>query len=58
MIVVAMMMYINCDCRDNCFDSDGFDVVSFMFQSRGAQHMLDNPGPGTVLDHTVTRKDW
>ena len=19
---------------------------------------LDNPGPGTVLDHTITRKDW
>ena len=19
---------------------------------------LDNPGPGTVLDHTITRRDW
>ena len=22
------------------------------------QRKLDNPPPGTILDHTVTRKDW
>eukprot|EP00112_Aurelia_sp_Birch-Aquarium-sp1_P026327 Seg928.2 transcript_id=Seg928.2/GoldUCD/mRNA.D3Y31 product="Piwi-like protein 2" protein_id=Seg928.2/GoldUCD/D3Y31 len=24
----------------------------------GGQRKLDNPPPGTVLDHTITRKDW
>ena len=27
-------------------------------QGNGPMPKLDNPGPGTVLDHTITRKDW
>lgn len=30
----------------------------FAAQGGGPRPKLDNPGPGTVLDHTITRKDW
>nr|ASW22511.1 piwi2 [Nematostella vectensis] len=30
----------------------------FSAEGRGPQPRLGNPGPGSVLDHTVTRKDW
>ncbi|XP_020903024.2 piwi-like protein Ago3 [Exaiptasia diaphana] len=30
----------------------------FLSEGRGPQSRLANPGPGTVLDHTITRKDW
>ncbi|KAM7451808.1 Piwi-like protein 2 [Porites harrisoni] len=30
----------------------------FASQGNGPMPKLDNPGPGTVLDHTITRKDW
>nr|ANZ54961.1 piwi 2 [Fimbriaphyllia ancora] len=30
----------------------------FAAQGNGPMPKLDNPGPGTILDHTITRKDW
>lgn len=30
----------------------------FVTQGNGPMPKLDNPGPGTILDHTITRKDW
>lgn len=30
----------------------------FAAQGQGPIPKLDNPGPGAVLDHTITRKDW
>ncbi|KAK3727509.1 hypothetical protein QZH41_018372 [Actinostola sp. cb2023] len=30
----------------------------FLSEGRGPQSRLTNPSPGTVLDHTITRKDW
>lgn len=30
----------------------------FAIQGGGRNKKLDNPPPGTVLDHTVTRKQW
>lgn len=30
----------------------------FSTQGHGPMPKLDNPSPGTVLDHTITRRDW
>lgn len=49
--VIEVVRYIVCCNTDNV-------IVIFFEKGRGPQSRLTNPGPGTVLDHTITRKDW